>query len=300
MRIATCTFNEQIYLAVVQDDSVFIPALAATASSELQADINSMLQLIEKGPKFLHALQEMVEKADSSQWIPLTKVELMSPIPRPRQNIMCLGWNYTEHVEETSGKALEAPKLPKYPIVFTKAASSMNGPYADIPVDLEVSNKMDWEVELAVIIGKPGLKIPKAQALDHVFGYSIINDVSARDLQKRHKQFFVGKSFTGACPMGPWIVTADEIPNPQALDLKSSVNGELKQDSNTQYQIFDVASVIETLSQGMMLEAGDIIATGTPSGVGYVRNPPEYLMPGDVVECEIEGIGKISNPIVAK
>jgi len=244
-------------------------------------------------------LRNIVEQADSDQWIPLSNTELISPIPRPRQNIMCLGWNYTEHVEETAGKALEAPKLPKYPIVFTKAASSMNGPFADIPVDIEVSDKMDWEVELAVIIGKAGQKIPKSQALDHVFGYSIINDVSARDIQKRHKQFFLGKSFTGACPMGPWIVTADKIPDPQSLDLKSRVNNVLKQDSNTKYQIFDVASVIETLSQGMMLEAGDIIATGTPSGVGYVRNPPEYLMPGDVVECEIEGIGKISNPIIA-
>ena len=300
MRIATCKYNDQLHLAVVQDYSVFLPSLSSTNGNEWQADTNSMLQLIDDGQVSLQALREVVAKADSSQWIPLSKVELMSPIPRPRQNVMCLGWNYTEHVEETAGKALEAPKLPKYPIVFTKAASSMNGPFADIPVDLDVSDKMDWEVELAVIIGKAGQKIPKAQALDHVFGYSIINDVSARDTQKRHKQFFVGKSFTGACPMGPWIVTADEIPNPQVLDLKSSVNGELKQDSNTKFQIFDVASVIETLSQGMKLEPGDIIATGTPSGVGYVRNPPEYLMPGDVVECEIEGIGKISNPIVSK
>ena len=300
MRIATCKYNDQLHLAVVQDNSVFMPALNAAVGNEWQADSTSMLQLIDNGQGSLHTLRELVAKADNNQWVPLSKVELMSPIPRPRQNVMCLGWNYTEHVEETAGKALEAPKLPKYPIVFTKAASSMNGPFADISVDLEVSDKMDWEVELAVIIGKSGLKIPKAQALDHVFGYSIINDVSARDTQRRHKQFFVGKSFTGACPMGPWIVTADEIPNPQVLDLKSSVNGELKQDSNTKYQIFDVASVIETLSKGMMLEAGDIIATGTPSGVGYVRNPPEYLMPGDVVECEIEGIGKISNPIVSK
>lgn len=296
MHIATCKHNDQVHLAVVQDNSVFFPAM----TKEWPAGINSMLELIDAGAEYLQALRNIVEQADPDLWIPLSKVELMSPIPRPRQNIMCLGWNYTEHVEETAGKALEAPKLPKYPIVFTKAASSMNGPFADIPVDLDVSDKMDWEVELAVIIGKAGQKIPKSQAMDYVFGYSIINDVSARDTQKRHKQFFVGKSFTGACPMGPWIVTADEIPNPQVLDLKSRVNNELKQDSNTKYQIFDVASVIETLSQGMELEPGDIIATGTPSGVGYVRNPPEYLMPGDVVECEIEGIGKISNPIVAK
>ena len=296
MRIATCSYNNQTHLAVVEDASVFL----VTASKQWSDDISSMLQLIDAGEKSLQNLKKLVANAENADWIPLDKVELLSPIPRPRQNIMCLGWNYIEHVEETSGKALEAPKLPKYPIVFTKAANSMNGPFANIPVDLEVSDKMDWEVELAVIIGKSGQRIAKENALEHVFGYSIINDVSARDTQKRHKQFFVGKSFTGACPMGPWIVTADEIPNPQNLDLKSWVNKALKQDSNTQYQIFDVATVIETLSKGMTLEAGDIIATGTPSGVGYVRNPPEYLMPGDLVECEIEGIGKISNPIVAK
>lgn len=300
MRIATCTYNDQVHLAVVQDNSVFIPDLNSTNSNDWPGKINSMLELIDSGADSLQTLEKIVSQAHSDEWLPLSKVELISPIPRPRQNIMCLGWNYIEHVEETAGKALEAPKLPKYPIVFTKAASSMNGPYAEIPVDLEVSDKMDWEVELAVIIGKGGQGIAKADALDHVFGYSIINDVSARDIQKRHKQFFVGKSFTGACPMGPWIVTADEIADPQNLNLYSRVNGVTKQDSNTKYQIFDVACVIETLSKGMTLEPGDIIATGTPSGVGYVRNPPEYLMPGDVVECEIEGIGKISNPIVAK
>ncbi len=294
MRIATCKYNNQVHLAVVQDNSVFFPVM----SNDWPAEINSMLQLIDSGEESLQVLRKLVAQADSDQWLSVSKVEFISPIPRPRQNIMCLGWNYIEHVAETAGKSLEAPKLPKYPIIFTKAASSMNGPYADIPVDLQVSDKMDWEVELAVIIGKSGQCISKAQALDYVFGYSIINDVSARDIQKRHKQFFVGKSFTGACPMGPWIVTTDEISNPQNLNLYSRVNGIIKQDSNTKYQIFDVASVIETLSKGMMLEAGDIIATGTPSGVGYVRNPPEYLMPGDVVECEIESIGKISNPIV--
>ena len=285
-----------MHLGVVQDDSIFLPAL----SNNWSAEINSMLQLIDTGEESLHRLKELIAKTQGSQWLSLSEVELISPIPRPRQNIMCLGWNYIEHVEETSGKTLEAPKLPKHPIIFTKAASSMNGPYANIPIDLEVSNKMDWEVELAVIIGKQGQGITKDKALDHVFGYTVINDISARDYQKKHKQFFVGKSFTGACPMGPWIVTADEIADPQNLNLKSWVNSELKQDSNTQYQIFDVATVIEALSKGMTLEAGDIIATGTPSGVGYVRNPPEYLMPGDVVECEVEGIGKISNPITSK
>lgn len=294
MRLATCKFNNQIQLAVIRDESVLLPA---TSSNE-DGHPTSMLQLIDAGEQNLQELQCFVSNAAVSEWIPLSKVELLSPIPRPRQNIMCLGWNYIEHVEETTGNSLEAPKLPKYPIVFTKAASSMNGPYADIPIDLNISNKMDWEVELGVIIGKSGKGITRENALDHVFGYTIINDISARDYQKRHKQFFIGKSFTGACPMGPWIVTADDISNPQNLNLVSRVNGDVKQDSNTKYQIFDVAKVIESLSRGMTLEAGDIIATGTPSGVGYVRNPPEYLMPGDEVECEIEAIGMIRNKIV--
>ena len=295
MRLATCKYNDQIQLAVMQEESVLLPALSPHWPSHLA----SMLQLIDAGQQSFQELQTFVSNSNTPEGIPLSEVELLSPIPRPRQNIMCLGWNYTEHVEETTGKSLEAPKLPRYPIVFTKSASSMNGPYADIPVDLQVSDKMDWEVELAVVIGKSGKGISRENALQHVFGYTIINDISARDFQKKHKQFFIGKSFTGACPMGPWIVTADEIPDPQNLRLISSVNGEIKQDSNTKYQIFDVATVIENLSKGMVLEAGDIIATGTPSGVGYVRNPPEYLMPGDIVECEIESIGKIRNPIVS-
>ena len=188
-------------------------------------------------------------------------------------------------------------KLPRSPVVFTKAANSVNGPYADIEIDTSVSAKMDWEVELAVIIGKTGMSIAEHDALDHVFGYTVLNDVTARDRQKWHKQFYIGKSYRGCCPMGPAIVTADEITDPHNLNIFSRVNGELKQSSNTVHQIFSIAHVIAILSQGMELEAGDIIATGTPSGVGYARTPPEYLMPGDVVECEVEHIGKITNSI---
>ena len=295
MRLATCNYNGQEHLAVVRDGRVLIPAIGAAWPIEL----DNMLQLIDGCEQVLQDLHRLVEKTIPEQWVSLSEVTLLSPIPRPRQNVMCLGWNYIEHVEETMNNTLEAPRLPKYPIVFTKAANSMNGPYADIPVDLEVSDKMDWEVEMGVIIGKGGKGISRASALEHVFGYTVINDISARDYQKRHKQFFIGKSFTGACPMGPWIVTTDEIPDPQVLGLQSRVNDQVKQDSSTRFQIFDVATTIENLSRGMALEPGDIIATGTPSGVGYVRNPPEYLMPGDVVECEIESIGMIRNAIVA-
>ena len=295
MKLATCKHDREAHLAVVQGDSILLPATCPGWSQE----IDSLLQVIDQGDRLLPQLCELVRQSPREQWMALASVELVSPIPRPRQNMMCLGWNYMDHVEETTRKLVEAPKLPKYPIVFTKSVTSMNGPYSDIPVDAEVSDKMDWEVELGVIIGKGGRGIRREEALQHVFGYTVINDVSARDLQKRHKQFFIGKSLTGACPMGPWIVTADDIPDPQTLNLTCRVNGVVKQDSNTKYQIFDIATVIETLSRSMALEPGDIIATGTPSGVGYVRNPPEYLLPGDVVECEIESIGTIRNTVTA-
>ncbi len=295
MKLATCMHNSEVHLAVVQADSILLPA----GCPGWPAEIDSMLQVIDDGDRYLADLHELVRQSGREQWIALDSVEFLSPIPRPRQNMMCLGWNYMEHVEETTRKMVEAPKLPKYPIVFTKAVSSMNGPFADIPVNPDVSDKMDWEVELGVIIGKGGQGIRREHALQHVFGYTVINDVSARDLQKRHKQFFLGKSLTGACPMGPWIVTRDEIPDPQALNLACRVNNQIKQNSNTRHQIFDTATVIETLSRSMRLEPGDIIATGTPNGVGYVRNPPEYLLPGDIVECEIESIGTIRNTIIA-
>ena len=295
MKLATCMYNSELRLAVVQADSALLPATCPGWSPE----VDSMLQVIDRCDRYLPALRELVQQSAPGLWVELDSVELVSPIPRPRQNVMCLGWNYMDHVEETTRKMVEAPKLPKYPVVFTKAVSSMNGPYAGIPVNHAISDKMYWEVELGVIIGKGGQGIRREQALQHVFGYTVINDVSARDLQKRHRQFFLGKSLAGSCPMGPWIVTSDEIPDPQALDLESRVNGQVKQDSNTRHQIFDIATVIETLSRGMRLEPGDIIATGTPSGVGYVRTPPEYLQPGDVVECEIESIGTIRNTVTA-
>ena len=177
--------------------------------------------------------------------------------------------------------------------------TTLNGPYADFVYDERLSKQIDWEVELGVVIGTRGRKIAVQKALDHVFGYAVINDLSARDLQARHRQFFIGKSLDGSCPMGPWIVTRDEITDPQQLELSSRVNGVVKQRSNTQRQIFDIATTISILSQGMTLEPGDIIATGTPSGVGFARTPAEFLQSGDVVECEVEDIGIIRNKIVA-
>lgn len=296
MRLVTYTHLHQYCLGVVDGDSVILPALIDGCPNELK----DMLTVIGDGPKALEKLAELVEDPPFVARFPLEPVLLEAPIQRPHKNVMCLGWNYKDHVEESAQATGKAQELPEHPVVFTKSASSINGPHANIPFDPDISTEMDWEVELGVVIGKRGHKIPPEDALNHVFGYTVINDISARDLQFRHQQFFIGKSLDGACPMGPWVVTADEIPDPQALDLRCKVNGEIKQDSNTKHQIFDIPTTISILSQSMTLEPGDIIATGTPSGVGFARNPPEFLKPGDIVECEIESIGQLKNRIIER
>ena len=237
-------------------------------------------------------------RASAEIELALSTLTLLAPIPNPPRNIMCLGMNYAAHAAE-SLRAKSLPiKMPEVPVFFTKATTTVNAPFGDIPYDSGVTEKLDWEVELAVVIGKQGKDIPRAQAFDYVFGYTVLNDVSARDLQARHQQFFKGKSLDGTCPMGPAIVTKDEVPDPHNLTLRCWVNGELKQESTTADLIFDIPALIEWLSRGMTLLPGDILSTGTPSGVGFARTPPEFLKPGDVVACEVEGIGRISNRVV--
>lgn len=295
MKLLTCHFQGQVYIGVKLGKSALLPQL----SDEWPREIESMVSLIEHGREALDRLQRLIDSPPSTSLVPLEVVELLAPIPRPRKNIICLGWNYADHARESAQAFSRNLKLPDHPVVFTKSVTTVNGPYADIPYDSEISSQIDWEVELGVIIGLGGRRIKTEHALQHVFGYTVINDISARDIQTRHKQFFLGKSLDGSCPMGPWIVTVDQIMNPQQLDLRCFVNDQLKQDSNTRRQIFDVASIISTLSGIMTLEPGDLIATGTPSGVGFARNPPEFLKPGDTVECEIENIGRLKNRVVA-
>ena len=258
-----------------------------------------MLELVQQGPTAWARLRTDLPGVEAGATrLALSSATLAAPIPLPRKNIMCLGWNYADHAKESAGATGKAAELPEHPVVFTKNITTVNAPYGDIPAHTDVTDQLDWDVELGVIIGIGGRKIERDRALDHVFGDTVINDISARDLQCRHKQFFLGKSLDGACPMGPVIVTADEIPDPQQLALRCWVNGALKQSSSTRHQIFDVAATISILSRGMTLEPGDIIATGTPSGVGFARTPPEFLRSGDVVECEIDGIGRLRNRIV--
>jgi len=230
---------------------------------------------------------------------PLAEGALAAPIPVPRRNIFCVGLNYLEHARESAAARGRPLVLPQRPVFFTKATTSVNGPFADIPLDPRVTGQLDWEVELGVVIGPGGRNISRENAMAHVFGYTVINDVSARDVQSGHGgQFFKGKSLDGTCPMGPWIVTRDEVPDPHRLPLRCRVNGVTKQDASTADFIFDIPSLIEWLSLGLTLLPGDILATGTPCGVGFARTPPEFLQPGDVVECEIDGIGAIRNRVI--
>lgn len=258
----------------------------------------SMIALIEGGPAALATARAAAAAGKGGPQV--SDVRLLPPIPEIRRNIYAVGWNYLAHFEE--GKALRSPDqaLPEHPVFFTKATHTLNGPFDPIPYDANVSTLIDWECELAVIIGKRGRNISEADALSHVFGYTVINDTTARDLQqKKHGgQWFKGKSLDGHGPMGPWIVPADDIDHAN-VRLLLRVNGVVKQDASTQQMYFKVPRIISELSQGLTLEPGDIIATGTTPGIGYARKPPEFLKPGDIMESEIVEIGTIRNVIGA-
>lgn len=292
MRFITVSSAGTSQLAIESDGKMAIPSLQLPDFPAF----DSLLALLQD-PNCQSYLERLKIHSDWL-WQDYQPEDLFAPIPRTPKNIMCLGWNYVEHAEESmQAKGVDA-QLPAHPIVFTKAATSITGPYQTIPSHADVSSELDWEVELAVVIGKAGTHIKKEDVFDHIFGYTIINDISARDLQFRHKQYFLGKSLQGACPMGPVVVSRDEIENVQNLGLRSWVNRILKQNSNTRHQIFSVADTVAILSSMVLLEPGDIIATGTPSGVGFARQPPEFLGPGDEVVCEIDGIGKIVNTVI--
>lgn len=302
MRLATFRDTGGTRLGIEQSGAMVDLMKAAVVAGEAPSDeLRDMLALIRAGDDGLRRVSALLADAPAEARLALDALEIVAPIPRPTKNVFCLGRNYAEHAAESQralGETVQPP--PSYPNVFTKAVTTINGPYADIPHDVTVTKQLDWEVELAAVIGRGGRHIQREEALRHVFGYTVLNDVTARDLQRLGGvQWFQGKSLDGSCPMGPWITTADEIPDPQTLPLRLWVNGELKQDDTTAHMIFDVATIIATLSRVLTLEPGDIIATGTPSGVGFAHTPPEFLQPGDVIETEVEGIGRMRNRIVA-
>jgi 2-keto-4-pentenoate hydratase/2-oxohepta-3-ene-1,7-dioic acid hydratase in catechol pathway len=258
---------------------------------------HDMLSLIASGDT---GLAVAAEATKTGPGLALSAVSLLAPIPVLRRNVFCVGLNYFAHGVEGAEARGQKFVPPAQPLFFTKTTTALNSPYGEVPFDDSVSVQIDWEVELAFVIGKQGKNISKADAMDYVFGYTVVNDISARDLQTSHGgQFFKGKSLDGTCPMGPWIVTRDEIADPNALPVRCRVNGVTKQDSTTAEFIFKIPDLIEWLSKGLTLLPGDVIATGTPAGVGFARTPPEFLKPGDIVECEVGGIGTIRNSVVA-
>ena len=272
--------------------------LARSLGSEPPA--RDVRTLIEGGELALNRLRELVSsrKASGPTIVRrLAGLHLLPPLDPPAGNVLAIGRNYRSHAAE-SARAWGEPLKP--PTVFTKGQLSVTGPYDDIVIDPAVSQQIDWEVELGVVLGRRGINVKPADAMRHVFGYTVINDVSARDIQNGWGgQYFKGKSLDRSSPVGPWVVTADEIPNPQQLRLRLRVNGEIKQDGNTADMIYPVADLIAWLSIGMSLVPGNLIASGTPDGVGFARTPPEFLKPGDTMESEVEGIGSLRNRIVA-
>jgi 2-keto-4-pentenoate hydratase/2-oxohepta-3-ene-1,7-dioic acid hydratase in catechol pathway len=302
MRLATFRDEAGTRIGVLRgEDAIVDVARAATLTGEEPpAELRDMLALMDGGEDARRRVVALCEAPPPDAILPRAGVELLAPIPRPRKNVFCLGRNYAEHAAESLRAIGQEVRLTERPNVFTKAVTAVSGPHADIPLDPRVSEQLDWEVELAFVIGRGGRHIAREDALAHVFGYTVLNDISARDVQHAPGlQWFQGKSLDGSCPMGPWIVTADEIPDPQALRLRLWVNGVLKQDDSTAHMLFDVATIIEALSRIVTLEPGDLIATGTPAGVGFSRRPPEFLRPGDEVRAEIESIGALVNRVVA-
>jgi 2-keto-4-pentenoate hydratase/2-oxohepta-3-ene-1,7-dioic acid hydratase in catechol pathway len=302
MRLATAaTERGGVSAAVLADGRlVDLAAAAAQAGGCHPALAAGTLQaLIAAGPAALADARALLAGASAGRHdaaILPAGTALLAPLPRPAKNVFCVGRNYAEHIAEGARAQNTQIAATEVPVFFTKPPTAVIGPGADIPIFAHVSEKIDYEVELAVVIGTAGRDIPPERALQHVFGYTILNDVTARDLQRRHGgQWFKGKGLDGSAPM----VTADAFGDPAACALRLSVNGELRQDGRTADMIFDIPTLIAALSAGLTLEPGDIIATGTPSGVGYAMDPPRYLRDGDSVACEIDGIGRLVNRVRA-
>ncbi len=288
MRIASFMVNGRQEVGLVSGDGMTVAPLALDAEQR-RAGAQAVIDLLAAG----RALP------DKGEALPLAEVALLAPLPRPRRNLWCVGRNYHAHAKELSASVFKDNDAnpESWPIVFTKVPECVVGPRADVLLPAGVSDQIDYEAELAVVIGRGGKNIARADALAHVFGYTVVNDVTARDVQMRHQQWDMGKSFDTFCPMGPWIATADEFDGTRTR-VRCWVNGELRQDGPTENMIFDIPSLIETISRGITLYPGDVIATGTPAGVGMGMQPPRYLAAGDVVRVEIDGLGTIENTFV--
>ncbi|MFJ3464475.1 fumarylacetoacetate hydrolase family protein [Achromobacter spanius] len=288
MRIASYSKNGEAGVGLVSDDGLSIAPLALDDAGR-QLGAQAVIDLAAAGRPIPETLAPLR----------LSDVILRAPLPRPRRNVWCVGRNYHAHAKELSASVFKDNDAnpESWPIVFTKVPECVVGPRAQVLLPVGVSTQIDYEAELGVVIGKTGKNIARGAAMEHVFGYTVINDVTARDVQMRHQQWDMGKSFDTFCPMGPWIVTADAFDGTRTR-VRCWVNGELRQDGPTENMIFDIPTLIETISRGITLYPGDVIATGTPAGVGMGMTPPRYLVAGDVVRVEVEGLGSIENQFV--
>lgn len=273
-----------VYSAIALEEAYFTPLP------------ETLLEFIRQGNEGLLALGDALEQNAREQAVtarPLNTVRIMAPIPQIERNVMCIGKNYADHIAEYDKTAI--PDIPKYPVVFTKATTAVIGPDDSIDPHKNVTSQLDYEGELALIIGKTGSDIPASEAMDYVYGFTILNDFTARDLQINHSQWFRGKSLDTFCPMGPYVLLRDAAPD--TFDVITKVNGEVRQDGNTADFIFPIPTLIATLSAGTTLQPGDIISTGTPSGVGVGFNPPRFVHSGDTIEITVSGIGTLRNTV---
>ena len=298
LRLVTVKKDEKVFIGVVDENEqkvLHIREAQRQKGEKITIPI-TMLECIEKGNAFIEKVNEIVNWANENKttaYYPLTEVKILAPIPRPRKNILCVGKNYRDHAIEMGGEE----SIPKDIMIFTKAPTTVVGDGEKIHSHPHATNELDYEGELAVVIGKRGKQIPKEKAFDHIFGYTVINDITARDIQRKHKQFFLGKSFDTFCPMGPYLVHKTSMETPNQLHIETRVNGEIRQISNTANMIFSIEDIISTISKGMTLEPGDIIATGTPAGVGKGFKPPKFLHAGDEITVTVQHIGTLRNTV---
>ncbi len=297
MKFVTAMIHKESFIGLVHGERIIDLAKAEKEIFELSSIPKSLFECIKLGDKFVQHVKQIVDKINEEGsegfLYRIEDVTILAPIPRPKKNIFCVGKNYREHAIEMGSEE----DIPKHVMLFSKAPTTVIGHEDEIDPHLHITNELDYEGELAIVIGQKGKQINEAEAMDYVFGYTIINDLTARNLQAQHKQFLLGKSLDTSCPMGPYLIHKSAVSNPYDLTLTTKVNGEVRQNGNTKDMIFSIEHVISTISQGTTLEPGDIIATGTPAGVGKGFNPPKFLMPGDIIEVEIEGIGVLRNRV---
>ena len=295
MKLLSYRLNDKIYFGpkVKKEEAVWDVLHIQETLQVLPEFPTTILEGVRLGMDFVEQIRKLVEaalKAENSNDFKrsFTEIEWLSPIPRTPKNIMAIGKNYAEHAKEMGGTASDF-------VVFTKSPTSIAADEQTLSLHSDITNSYDYEGELAIVIGKLGKNIPEKLAYDYIFGYTIANDLTARDLQTKHQQYFLGKSLEGSCPMGPYVVTKDELPNPQELAVVTKVNDEIRQNGKTSDMVFSVEQIIAEISKSVILEPGDVILTGTPAGVGKGFNPPRFLKSGDIVKISIEGIGTLVN-----